>query len=480
MSLTKSSSASQLTSLTNERIDPVSEGWIYANKEHSFGFSDAEVSLMDMDYDNDDNDNHKRYEILLLPDIKPSTGQITARLSPPLMTQSLSMSTVVFDTDLGVCMTSGDHDIDADVSPTRIALSNIQEFVETTVVLRKDKKNELGISIVGGNDTYLESICVKEVHKDSAAYRDGRLRKGDLILAVNDRSMRDITFKDAVQVLREAPSPLRLIILRENAQKLFTTHQCPTKFITVELRKGSIKDKLGLSLMQRTNGRGVFITYVQPNSIASQHRAISQGDQILEINGQNVRESNQKDVSQILYSLDGNLVLLLGRVPSLHESIKEWARRRAQIFLRTRTSTWSSSVGNCNEKLQAQRPSLPVNNKDKSYFQMNSLSPDSDIGMTLPTLICQTINNSMTDITNETQQQLWSRSSSLRSQKRLSIVAEDSKQRESMDSNSDEELDSKHTTTYDNNNIVTQVSKQNPTSDSPDNPLLPSIKVTEF
>ena len=43
------------------------------------------------------------------------------------------------------------------VSPTRTALSNIQDFVETTIVLRKDKKNQLGISIVGGNDTYLVS-----------------------------------------------------------------------------------------------------------------------------------------------------------------------------------------------------------------------------------------------------------------------------------------------------------------------------------
>jgi C-terminal processing protease CtpA/Prc len=62
------------------------------------------------------------------------------------------------------------------------------------------------------------------VHTDSAAHRDGRLRKGDLILAVNDRSLRDISFQDAVRVLREASSPLRLLILRENAQKLFTSY----------------------------------------------------------------------------------------------------------------------------------------------------------------------------------------------------------------------------------------------------------------
>ena len=37
-------------------------------------------------------------------------------------------------------------------------MSNIQEFVETTIVLKKDKKNELGISIAGGHDSYLVSL----------------------------------------------------------------------------------------------------------------------------------------------------------------------------------------------------------------------------------------------------------------------------------------------------------------------------------
>lgn len=40
---------------------------------------------------------------------------------------------------------------------------------------------------------------------------------------------------------------------------------------------------------------------------------ILQGDQLLEINGQSVRESNQKDVANQLNQLDGELVLLLGK-----------------------------------------------------------------------------------------------------------------------------------------------------------------------
>jgi len=38
-------------------------------------------------------------------------------------------------------------------------VSAIQEFVETSIVLRKDQSNQLGINITGGIDTYLVSGC---------------------------------------------------------------------------------------------------------------------------------------------------------------------------------------------------------------------------------------------------------------------------------------------------------------------------------
>jgi hypothetical protein len=156
-------------------------------------------------------------------------------------------------------------------------------------------------------------------------------------------------------------------------------------------------------------------------------------------------------VSQIISNLDGAIVLLLGRVPSLTNSIQEWARKKAHICLRARTSTWSSSYsGNCLEKLQTQRPSLPVN-KEKSYFQMNLLSPESESGITLPLV---SINN----MNEQENQAIMSRSSSIRSRSRLSIVAENLKIRDSIDDEDNEPE----------------------CHNGSENPLLPSIKVTEF
>ncbi|XP_064479452.1 inaD-like protein [Ornithodoros turicata] len=323
----------------------------------------------------------------------------------------------------------------------RTALSNVQDFVETTIVLRKEK-NELGISVTGGSDTYLEAVCVSEVHKGGVAYQDGRLKKGDVILAVNELSLRDVCWTDAVRALREAPSPVRLMVLRENPQTLFTTNEKPSKFITVEMRKSSIKDQMGISFIQRTNGRGVFITYIQPGSIAARHgRRIMQGDQILEINGQNVRESNQKDVAQMILNLDGAIVLLLGRVPSLSATIQEWARKKAQQSLRTRTSTWSSYTGNNKEKLQIQRPSLPLSNE--SYVV--------SLGNCVTSMLVATSSPSG----QGSRSRDVSPSSSIR-RSRLSIVAEDTK--------------------------LSNPGKRRKSIDEamPNNPLVPSIKVTSF
>ncbi|XP_076347185.1 inaD-like protein isoform X2 [Tachypleus tridentatus] len=317
-------------------------------------------------------------------------------------------------------------------------ISNIRDFMETTIVLKKDN-HELGISVAGGNDTYLESVCVTKVHKGGAAFKDGRLQAGDLLLAVNEMPLWDLPSAEACRSLREAPSLVRLLVLRENPRKLFTTNKSITKFITVELRKSSVTEKLGLSMMQRANGRGVFITYV-PASIAARHgRKILQGDQILEINGHDVRESNQANVAEILKNTDGAIVLLLGRVSSLTGTIQEWARTK----LRNRTSTWSAYSDATKEKLQAQRPSLPVGHQHNTAGFPNcptSASPSREVSPS---------------------------ESSRRS--RLIIVAENKHGRVGV--NYLNERSNDHLDSHESEDLV---------ENGADHPLLPSIKITSF
>lgn len=47
---------------------------------------------------------------------------------------------------------------------------------------------------------FQESICVCEVHEGGAASADGRIRKGDIILACNEYSFRTVNYADAIRV----------------------------------------------------------------------------------------------------------------------------------------------------------------------------------------------------------------------------------------------------------------------------------------
>lgn len=51
-------------------------------------------------------------------------------------------------------------------------------------VHRANPYTELGISIVGGNETPLINVVIQEVYRDGVIARDGRLLAGDQILQV--------------------------------------------------------------------------------------------------------------------------------------------------------------------------------------------------------------------------------------------------------------------------------------------------------
>ncbi|XP_047492039.1 multiple PDZ domain protein-like [Penaeus chinensis] len=75
-------------------------------------------------------------------------------------------------------------------STPAVPLSAVEDLVETVVVLRKDQRShELGISVVGGSDTYLGCVVVQAVSEGGAAWQDGRLQRGDILLQVNDTSL---------------------------------------------------------------------------------------------------------------------------------------------------------------------------------------------------------------------------------------------------------------------------------------------------
>uniref|UniRef100_A0A9J8ADC9 PATJ crumbs cell polarity complex component n=1 Tax=Cyprinus carpio carpio TaxID=630221 RepID=A0A9J8ADC9_CYPCA len=180
---------------------------------------------------------------------------------------------------------------------------------ETVIEISKGRSG-LGLSIVGGKDTQLDAIVIHEVYEEGAAARDGRLWAGDQILEVNGVDLRSVAHEDAIAALRQTPAKVRLMVLRDEAQ--YRDEENLDMF-RVELQKRTGRG-LGLSIVGKRNGKGVFISDVVKGGAADLDGRLMQGDQILSVDGEDMRQASQETVAAILKCARGKVLLELGRL----------------------------------------------------------------------------------------------------------------------------------------------------------------------
>ncbi|PNJ81655.1 multiple PDZ domain protein isoform X6 [Pongo abelii] len=173
---------------------------------------------------------------------------------------------------------------------------------ETTIEISKGRTG-LGLSIVGGSDTLLGAIIIHEVYEEGAACKDGRLWAGDQILEVNGIDLRKATHDEAINVLRQTPQRVRLTLYRDEAPYK-EEEVCDT--LAIELQKKPGKG-LGLSIVGKRNDTGVFVSDIVKGGIADADGRLMQGDQILMVNGEDVRNATQEAVAALLKVSEGSL-----------------------------------------------------------------------------------------------------------------------------------------------------------------------------
>uniref|UniRef100_A0A6Q2Z3K5 Multiple PDZ domain crumbs cell polarity complex component n=1 Tax=Esox lucius TaxID=8010 RepID=A0A6Q2Z3K5_ESOLU len=179
---------------------------------------------------------------------------------------------------------------------------------ETTIDISKGRTG-LGLSIVGGCDTLLGAIIIHEVYEEGAAAKDGRLWAGDQILEVNGIDLRVATHDEAINVLRQTPQQVRLSVYRDEAQ--YKEEDLWDAF-TVELHKQPGQG-LGLSIVGRRNDTGVFVSDIVKGGVVECDGRLMQGDQILSINQEDVRNATQESVAALLKCSVGPIVMEVGR-----------------------------------------------------------------------------------------------------------------------------------------------------------------------
>ncbi|KAH8296063.1 hypothetical protein KR054_001202, partial [Drosophila jambulina] len=110
-----------------------------------------------------------------------------------------------------------------------ITAQDVQQIVEEAdpplktpeafiIVLQRDNpESSIGITLAGGSDYEAKEITIHKILSNTPAAKDGRLKKGDRILAVNGMSMRGLTHRESISVLKTPRPEVVLVVTRSES-----------------------------------------------------------------------------------------------------------------------------------------------------------------------------------------------------------------------------------------------------------------------
>ncbi|NXS96913.1 LNX2 protein, partial [Jacana jacana] len=191
--------------------------------------------------------------------------------------------------------------------------------ITTIEIHRSNPYIELGISIVGGNETPLINIVIQEVYRDGIIARDGRLLAGDQILQVNSFDISNVSHNHARAVLSQPCSVLHLTVLRERRFGSRThSHADGTgcareDSFQVTLHKRDSSEQLGIKLVRRTDEPGVFILDLLEGGLAAQDGRLCSNDRVLAINGHDLKHGTPELAAQVIQASGERVNLVISR-----------------------------------------------------------------------------------------------------------------------------------------------------------------------
>ncbi|NXT63322.1 LNX2 protein, partial [Chaetops frenatus] len=191
--------------------------------------------------------------------------------------------------------------------------------ITTIEIHRSNPYIELGISIVGGNETPLINIVIQEVYRDGIIARDGRLLAGDQILQVNSFDISNVSHNHARAVLSQPCSVLHLTVLRERrfGSRTHSHTDAPgpgrEDSFQVTLHKRDSSEQLGIKLVRRTDEPGVFILDLLEGGLAAQDGRLCSNDRVLAINGHDLKHGTPELAAQVIQASGERVNLIISR-----------------------------------------------------------------------------------------------------------------------------------------------------------------------
>ena len=133
-------------------------------------------------------------------------------------------------------------------------------------------------------------VFIHEIHSGGPAEKSNLLKPGDRLTKVNAVDFTKLTHSQALEQLRSAQD--KVTVCFERRPEASSPEPVLYQEVTVTLGKKAGKG-LGLSLVGRRDGPGVFISALVPGGVAENTGKLVQGDQIIKVNDRDLSNATQ-------------------------------------------------------------------------------------------------------------------------------------------------------------------------------------------
>lgn len=210
--------------------------------------------------------------------------------------------------------------LDNAVSGEALRVPILEGHINKVEIPRCSSSVALGISIVGGYDSPLRCVIIQDIHPSGLIAKDGRLLAGDQLVEVNGKDLTHCPHSYVMEILKSSTPTLQLSVYREPVDQSFgesrnvsaATAMTAGEVFRVGLDRQSGRS-LGIKLTERRYQPGIFISEVIDGSLVSQDGRIKTDDQLLEINGQDVRRMKIEEASLLIQMSSRHIEFLVSR-----------------------------------------------------------------------------------------------------------------------------------------------------------------------
>ncbi|XP_022110255.1 uncharacterized protein LOC110989876 isoform X2 [Acanthaster planci] len=190
------------------------------------------------------------------------------------------------------------------------SLDDMVDSDVSVVILHKEHETQgLGLTVSGGIDQEKKEIMVHRVIPNGLADRSGRIQRGDRVLSVNGRVLKDATHSELLEILKSKRQDVVLVVARNQALEE-EEETVGSEVTDIEMAKGPAG--LGFSVEGgKSSPKGdlpITVKKIFTGGVAYRGGQLHVGDEILEVNGRKLAAMTHFDAWTFLKSLPVGIV----------------------------------------------------------------------------------------------------------------------------------------------------------------------------